>query len=184
MGALTSLHVGENKIPKEEMREIMAIAMHMGSMKILCEVPFKDKSLTELDVSGKNLGREGALVVAEYLDDNGALSVLSLKKNNLCSKEAGEALAQALAGNSTLRELDVSYNQSPAGDKSARDGPGFAEELAVGIRDNGAVSVTSVTRDSLLAFYQEHCPQAADYVDFILLDRTVSELLGGCAQRY
>jgi hypothetical protein len=41
-----------------------------------------------------------------------------------------------------------------------------------------------VIRESLLAFYQEYCPQAADYVDFILVDRTVSELLGGCEQRY
>jgi hypothetical protein len=73
MGALTSLHVGKNNIPKKEMKEIMAIAMRMDSMKILCEVPFKDKTLTELDVSGKNLGSEGALVVAEYLDGNGPL---------------------------------------------------------------------------------------------------------------
>jgi hypothetical protein len=65
-----------------------------------------------------------------------------LKKNCLCTKEAGKALAQALAGNTTLtlRELDVSDNQSPAGNTSARDGPGFAQELAVGIRDNGAIS--------------------------------------------
>jgi hypothetical protein len=73
-GALTSLHVGQNNIPAKEMREIMGIAMHMDSMKILCEVPFKDKTLTELDVSGKNLGMEGALVVAGYLDGNGAIT--------------------------------------------------------------------------------------------------------------
>jgi hypothetical protein len=74
---MTSLHVGQNNIPENEMREIMAImaiAMRMDSMKILCEIPFKDKTLTELDVSGKNLGTEGALVVAEYFDGNGAIS--------------------------------------------------------------------------------------------------------------
>jgi hypothetical protein len=46
----------------------------MDSMKILCEIPFKDKTLTELDVSGKDLDIEGALVVAEYLDGNRALT--------------------------------------------------------------------------------------------------------------
>jgi hypothetical protein len=56
----------------------------MDSMKILCEVPFKDKSATELDLSGKDLGTEGALVVAEYLDDNGALSSLNMASNCLC----------------------------------------------------------------------------------------------------
>jgi hypothetical protein len=80
---LTSLHVGKNGIPKKEMREIMAIAVRMDSMKILCEIPFKDKTITELDVSRKNLGMEGALVVAEYLDGNRALSVLNLASNSI-----------------------------------------------------------------------------------------------------
>jgi hypothetical protein len=60
----------------------------MDSMKILCEVPFKDKTLTALDVSGKNLGMEGALVVAEYLDGNEALTSLNLSSNNLQAKGA------------------------------------------------------------------------------------------------
>jgi Ran GTPase-activating protein (RanGAP) involved in mRNA processing and transport len=81
MGALTSLHVKQNGIPQREMREIIAIAMRMDSMKILCEVPFKDKTLIELDVSGKNLGTEGALVIAEYLDGNRTLSSLNLASN-------------------------------------------------------------------------------------------------------
>jgi hypothetical protein len=76
MRALTSLNVGGNDIPEKEMREITTIAMRMDSMQILCEVPFKDKTLTELDVSGKDLGTEGAFVVAEYLDGNGAMSKL------------------------------------------------------------------------------------------------------------
>jgi hypothetical protein len=75
--ALTSLHVGQNGTPKTEMMKIMDIAMQMDSMKILCEVSVKDKALTELDVSGKNLGREGALVVAQYLDGNEALTKLT-----------------------------------------------------------------------------------------------------------
>jgi hypothetical protein len=49
----------------------------MDNMKIFCEVLFKDKALTQLVISRKNLGTEGALVVAEYLDGNRALSVLT-----------------------------------------------------------------------------------------------------------
>jgi hypothetical protein len=74
---LTSLHVGKNDIPAKEAKEIMAIAMGMESMTILCGVPFKDKTLTELDVSGKNLGTEGALVITEYLDGNRAISTFT-----------------------------------------------------------------------------------------------------------
>jgi Leucine-rich repeat (LRR) protein len=83
MRALTSLHVGQNGIPQKEMREIIAIAMGMDSMKILCEVPFKDKTLSEVDISRKNLGREGALVIAEYLDGNGALSIANVIGNRI-----------------------------------------------------------------------------------------------------
>ena len=52
----------------------------------------------------------------------------------LATKEAGKALAQALASNSTLKELDVSDNWEGG------DGPGFAQELAIGIKDNGALT--------------------------------------------
>jgi Ran GTPase-activating protein (RanGAP) involved in mRNA processing and transport len=178
MGALTNLHVGKNSIPEKEMREIMAIAMRMDSMKILCEVPFKDKNLTELDISRKDLGTEGALVVAEHLDGNraltfldlssnsltgkhgddmsgntelsvviryrttpdisfagitalanaipdmGALYKLILKDNRLATAEAGEALGEALKGNTVLKELDVSGNLTPC-TTSAR----FASDL-------------------------------------------------------
>jgi hypothetical protein len=84
VGTLTSLHVGRNNISEKEMKEIMAVAMRMDSMQILCEVPFKDKALTELDVSGKDLGPEGALVVANYLEGNRALLSLNLADNYLC----------------------------------------------------------------------------------------------------
>jgi hypothetical protein len=87
-GAMSSLHVGMNSIPEKEMKEIITIAMRKDSMKILCEVPIKDKTLTELDISGKDLGMEGALVVAEYLDGNGALTSLNFSSNNLKAKGA------------------------------------------------------------------------------------------------
>jgi hypothetical protein len=77
------------------MREIMAVATRMDNMKILCEVPFKDKTLTELDVSGKNLGTEGALVVAGYLDGNRALTSLNLSANNL-KAEGTKIVAEAI----------------------------------------------------------------------------------------
>jgi hypothetical protein len=107
--ALTSLHVGKNNIPEKETKEIMAIAMRMDSMKILCEVSIKDKTLTELDVSGKNLGMEGALVVAEYLDGNGALCVLNLASNDLggWNGQYGEDNRHDTSGNNNNSITDV-----------------------------------------------------------------------------
>jgi hypothetical protein len=80
---MSNLDVRKNWIREKEMREIMAIAMSMDSMCILCKVPFKDKTLATLDVSGENLGAEGALVVAEYLRDNRALVSLDVSSNDL-----------------------------------------------------------------------------------------------------
>jgi Ran GTPase-activating protein (RanGAP) involved in mRNA processing and transport len=64
-------------------------------MKMLCKVPFKDKTITKLDVSGKNLGTEGALVVAEYLRDNGAMTSLNLASNGL-GAEGAKIVAEAI----------------------------------------------------------------------------------------
>jgi hypothetical protein len=107
--AMSILHVGQNNIPEKEMREIMTIAMRMDSMKILCAVPFKDKTLTELDVSGKNLGTEGALVVAEYLDGNRALSHFDISNNSLYAAGA-KVIAEGLKGNQVITELNISGN--------------------------------------------------------------------------
>jgi Ran GTPase-activating protein (RanGAP) involved in mRNA processing and transport len=135
-GALTSLHVGKNKIPEKEMREIMVIAMPIESMKILCEIPFKDKTLTELDVSGKNLGTEGALVVAEFLDGNGAMTSLDVSENKLLAKGT-ELLAVALKGNQTLTALNISSNDMTNGGMSG------VIALADDIPDMGALLSTN-----------------------------------------
>jgi Ran GTPase-activating protein (RanGAP) involved in mRNA processing and transport len=102
---MSSLHVGGNDIPEKAMREIMAIAAGKENMKVLCEVPFKDKTLTELDVSDKNLGAEGALVVTEYLDGNGALTSLNLSSNNL-KAEGAKIVAEAIKVTSPSYECD------------------------------------------------------------------------------
>ena len=116
---MSSLHVGGNDIPEKAMREIMTIAAGKENMKVLCEVPFKDKTITELDVSGKDLGIEGALVVAEYLDGNGALLVLDISQNDLfadripgkgiqMNEAATDALMQALLTNKVLKSINIS----------------------------------------------------------------------------
>ena len=66
------------------------------------------------------------------------MSKLVLSANGLLSKESGKILAEMLKNNSFLQELDVSdnYMSTPS---SIRDGPGFAQELAVGLSDNEAL---------------------------------------------
>ena len=82
-GAMTSLHIGKNNIPIENMNKIIAIIEAKPTMKVLCAVPFRDKTITELDVSGQSLGVEGAIVTSCYLENNGALKSLDISANNL-----------------------------------------------------------------------------------------------------
>jgi hypothetical protein len=146
--ALTSLHVGSNGIPEKEMREIMAIAMRVDNIEILCQVPFKDKTITELDLSGENLGTEGALVVAEYLD--GALTQLDISDNMLCglyfdgsgtyNGAAVAALSDMLKVNSVLKELNMSKTYV---------GPEGAKVLSLGLSGNGTMTVLNLANNQL-----------------------------------
>jgi hypothetical protein len=70
-----------------------------------------------------------------------------LSKNALLTKETGKVLGDMLKGNSILKELDVSSNYDyHAG---ATDGPGFAEELSDGIKDNGVLLSLSLASNNL-----------------------------------
>jgi hypothetical protein len=78
----------------------------------------------------------------------GALSSLSLKSNGLLNKESGEALVGVLKANSVLTELDISSNFDQY-NATSQDGAGFAQALAVGLIDNGALLVLSLKDNGL-----------------------------------
>jgi hypothetical protein len=89
---------------------------------------------------GDELGRpEGIIAIVNVIPDMGALSALSLKDNRLLTAEAGKILSDMLAANTVLKELDLSSNRW-YDDGWKGDGPGFSQQLAVGIKDNGALS--------------------------------------------
>jgi hypothetical protein len=95
-------------------------------------------------------GRPDGLVtaVANAIKDMGAMTRLNLSNNGLLTREGGSALGNMLKANTILKELDVSdswYGLSP----EVRDGPGFAQELAVGIKDNGAMTSLNLSGNEL-----------------------------------
>ena len=59
-----------------------------------------------------------------------------MAKNNIATREAGEALGRALKKNSVLKELDISGD----GWFDGIDGPGFAKGVADGVKTNGAMT--------------------------------------------
>jgi hypothetical protein len=112
-----------------------------------------NSTLTELDVSDnwKGAGSGGpakfAKELAVGLCDNGALSMLFMRQNNIHGAEAGKAFAVMLPQNTVLKELDLS-SQKTDGYGDALDAA-FTKEFAVGISDNGALSVLSLKNNSL-----------------------------------
>ena len=77
------------------------------------------------------------------------MAILNISFNQMATKEAGKALADALAANSTLKELDVSKN-TDRGDGygfNGADGPGFAKELAIGVSANRAMKKLTISGD-------------------------------------
>jgi hypothetical protein len=157
--AMTSLHVGMNSIPEKEMKEIITIAMRKDSMKILCEVPIKDKTLTELDISGKNLGMEGALVVAGYLDGNGALTSLDISENSLYA-EGTKLLAEAAKSNQIMTALNFSSNGMTYDGSNYGDMSGVAT-LADAIPGMGAMTSLNLASNDL-------CSEGAKIVAAVL----------------
>jgi hypothetical protein len=105
-----------------------------------------ESSLTGANFSNKRLGVLGAMIISAWLSsgkDKGPLSVLSLKDNSLCDRQAGKALSEILAVNTVLKVLDVSSNRTKF-DSSARDGPGYAQELAVGLKGNHVITELNI----------------------------------------
>jgi hypothetical protein len=137
IGAISSVNLLKNNICVEQAQELVKIMQSKEKLTTLCGFSGNEAML---DFSIVELNPGDAVLIANDISDMGALSVLSLKGNKLATKESGKALAQALASNSTLKELDVSSNNWQSLFQWKGDGPGFAQELAVGIKDNGALS--------------------------------------------
>jgi hypothetical protein len=111
--------------------------------------------MTELNISSNYMtigGMSGVVALADAIPDMRALSSLVMKDNKLLTAEAGKILSEMLATNTVLKELDLSSNNwkqyGTAGDLMG-DGPGFAQELAVGISDNGAISLVGLSLNGL-----------------------------------
>jgi hypothetical protein len=106
-GALSVTNVMGNRIPKEQLVKLQEIMRSKPNLVSLCGIADGATEVIYL-LSGLGMDAGGAAILTSELLDKRALSVLCLKSNRLATKEGGEALAQALANNSALKELDVS----------------------------------------------------------------------------
>jgi hypothetical protein len=131
-GAMTTFDISENMLCA-------------GGARVLAEALRGNSVMTEINMSSNYLGMfgdvdmSGIAVLADVVPGMGALTTLVLRDNKLLTPEAGKILSGMLAANTVLTELDVSHNNWREDGRMKGDGPGFAKELAVGIRVNGAL---------------------------------------------
>jgi hypothetical protein len=107
---------------------------------LLAEALKGNQIMTELDLSSnaatydgnKNGEMSGIIALAGTIKDMGALLVLSLKGNALCTAGGGQAICQILKSNNVLTDLDISDNYGGAG-----EGPSGSVALAKGVAEGG-----------------------------------------------
>jgi Ran GTPase-activating protein (RanGAP) involved in mRNA processing and transport len=104
---------------------------------------------TELDFSSQGLGAGDAVLIANDISDMRALSVLSLKSNNL-QAAGGEALAEGLKGNQVITELDISSNNLGLNSDYDTDTSGIIA-LADAIPDMRAMTKFNISSNDIRA---------------------------------
>ena len=140
-GSLSSANLLGNSIGVEQAQVLLEIKEAKPGLTTLCGLSGNE---TELDLSGKGLGPGCVILLALEMEANGSLSSLIFKGNHLANREAGAALGSMLKTSCTsLTALDVSENSY-----HQCDGPGFASEIASGLRDaKGSLSKLTFSGD-------------------------------------
>ena len=124
--SVTCLDVRHNGISGDGASQLSAAVLGNPKMENFNEIPIKEmraNSLIELDLSGKEVGVVGCMVVAGLLPVMASLTKISLANNNL-GEEGTKLICEAVKSNTTIKELDLSggfpsYNNigGPAGAK-------------------------------------------------------------------
>ena len=140
-GALMSVNLLKNYIGVEQANILVGILKEHPTLMSLCGNKGNE---AELNMSGKMEGAEDSIMLVPEIVANGAIEKLLMADNSLCNKEAGKALATMLASNTTLKELDLSNNTY-----YQCDSPGFVQELAIGVKNNGALTSVNISRNEI-----------------------------------
>jgi hypothetical protein len=147
-GGLNKISLAKNKLGEE-------------GIKAICEALEQNKTLKELDISGDMFGNSniggtaGVKHVAKMLGVNGALTKLSLAKNKLW-EEGTKFLCDALVGNNTLKELDLSGDSSFGRSGSNIGGTAGAKHVANMLLVNGGLTIIGLSGNQLCGIWIDH----------------------------
>jgi Ran GTPase-activating protein (RanGAP) involved in mRNA processing and transport len=165
MGAMTSIDLSNNKLCnvhaaklRHRGREVHGTYTAEGIIAI-ADALRVNGGLTSLDLSYNMLcgvttfghgtyTAEGITSIAEALRVNGGLTKLSLAKNKL-GEEGTKFLCDALVGNNTLKELDLSGDSSFRGTSSNIGGTAGAKRVANLLLVNGGLTRVDVRHNNI-----------------------------------
>ena len=140
MPALTSLNISKNAI---------ASASDQAG-KYLANVLSNNTMIKELDVSHNTQedygGQIFAQTLAAFVKDDNQLETLRMGDNELKGVEIGNSLGNAIAANTTLKELDLS-----GGYYSSKCDAEFAKGFALGLKYNTVLTSLDISRNHLCA---------------------------------
>jgi hypothetical protein len=140
--AISTVNLLKNDIGIEQAKALAGILKEHPTLKSLCGNSGEE---TELDMSGKRIGADGAIMLAPEIAGNRALSKLDASDNGMFGKEdkAGiTAWADALKANTSITELNLAKNKINAKDTKI---------LAPAISDNGALMLLNLSSNNLKA---------------------------------
>ena len=121
---MVSVNILNNNIGNEQAQNLIVILKEHATLKSLCGNKGDE---TELDMSGKKMGVEGAIMLAPEIITNGALAKFDISSNNL-GAQGFKQLAEGLRAHKTLTELNVASNYAT----STMDGTGNTNMEGVG----------------------------------------------------
>ena len=78
---MVSVNILNNSIGTEQAQNLATVLKEHPTLKSLCGNKGDE---TELDMSGKNMGADGAIMLAPEIVANGALTSLNVSNNALC----------------------------------------------------------------------------------------------------
>jgi hypothetical protein len=145
-GALSSANLLGNRIGIDQAKALATILKEHSALKSLCGNRGDE---TELDMRGKKIDAEGAIMLAPEIIDNGALLSANLLKNNIPVEQAQE-LVRIMQSHKTLTTLcGLSGKETELNMSGKMRGAGGAIMLAPEIIDNGVLLVLSLKNNSL-----------------------------------
>jgi hypothetical protein len=147
-GAISSVNLLKNDIPMEQAKVLANVLKEHPTLKSLCG---NSGDETELDISGKKIGAEGAVMLAPEIADNGALSVANAMGNKIGKKQLSKLQAIMRSKPNLMSLCGI------AGDATEADLSGLGMDaddaviLASELPDKGALSSVNLASNCLYA---------------------------------